>query len=1108
MTDATSRAAPIDQLLDRAAGALNRGDVTVAHDLAEQVLAADASNRDAAALLDVEGASGGELRRLSLLFCDLVGSTELSARHEPELYRTLVRRYQIVCREVIEQRYLGHISHVAGDGVLAVFGLPRPHENDAERAVRAGLDIIRELEKLSAEVEAAVAEHLEARAAVHKGLVFLDIEEDEVYGLAANVASRLQGLAAPGTVVISEEVRQIVGTQFEIVAEPARPVKGVDEPLRPFRVVAERPEMPARGRRWAAPLIGRSDELGLLRDRWGQVRDGEGDRPQNVHLVGEAGIGKSRLAAAFADEVRTDLAGCVQLLGSPFHADANFHPIRALVEGRCGLSRGAAAAERLVRLRRDVSEVGLDPDEMVPLLAPVLDIPPEAGYRVVEADSRTLREGIAVGAARYLLACVGTGPALVLVDDLHWCDESTLDVIAHVLRSDRGGLLVVTLSRDAPPPALDRGETISLPPLDATAAAELVRALQPHLDASACRAVVDRGDGVPLFLEELTRGADARIDETIDLRRSQDDARPATPSPQLPAPHAVAATGPSGSVPEALYEPLVARLYTTGPGVAVAAAAATIGRDVDRRVLAQVVDLSDDDLQAALTALLGELILERALGDDDHYRFRHELLRVVAYDLQPPSRRRALHGRVAEALVQESGQEGVVDWRLVARHYDAAGRTAEAITAHVKAADGARRLGALSGARSLLGRAIALVSDLPDSPERHSLEVGLRLRRGFLAASAEGNSSPDVVQDYERCLELALGDVVSDDMFSTLIPLYGYYMTRGDLDRAQQVAEVLRVGVSRGRDDYRPDNEAAFGTIRWFAGDFAAAQQQLEGAVAGIATRPTSPDYAATYFMAFDAPAAAHAGLALARFMRGDVRGADEQTEAANDRCDTLEFPMGPFTAAYAELYGWWTLTERGDLAGAATAVTAVADIAERHSFDFWALMAANLRAIIDGLAALDTRSDDAEALVVHAEAVEGLCSLWQMLDLGLFVPFATAIAGHLRARAGDATGASARYIEALDVADAKGLHFYDAEVMRLQSQLLPEPEATSQLRDAFDLARTQGAVPFELRIGLDLLEHGDTDAFASVAAAVARFPADAHYPELDDARALVAAAG
>jgi class 3 adenylate cyclase/tetratricopeptide (TPR) repeat protein len=1106
MTDATNRAEPIDQLLDRAVGALNRGDVATARELAEQVLAADASNTDAAALLDVGSPSGGELRRLSLLFCDLVGSTELSARHEPELYRTLVRRYKAVCREVIDRRYRGHISHFAGDGVLAVFGLPTPHENDAERAVRAGLDIVRELRVLSAEVEAAVAERLEARAAVHKGLVFLDIQDDEVYGLAANVAARLQGLAAPGTVVISEEVRELVGALFETVAEPAQRVKGVVEPLRPFRVVTERPEEPARGRQWAAPWVDRADELRLLRHRWREARDRQGKRLRAVHIVGEAGIGKSRLAAVLADEARAELTGRIQLLGSPFHADANFHAIRALVERRCGLRRDAGPMERLARLRREVSDVGLAPDELVPLLAPVLDIPPEAGYQAVAADSRKLREAIAVGAANYVLACLGSGPALVLVDDLHWCDESTLDVVAHVLRSDRQCLLVVTISRDAPPSAFGRMETISLPPFDDAVASELVRSLDPQLDDTACRAVIDRGDGVPLYLEELARGAGPRADELAHHRRSH-AGTPATTSPPLPA-AATAPASPPGPVPEALYEPLVARLYATGPGVPmVAAAAAAIGRDVDRRVLAQVVDVSGTDLEAALSALLGDLILEPALGAGGRYRFRHELLRVVAYDLQPPSRRRQLHGRVAEALVHEAGEAGAVDWRLVASHYDAASQPAEAITAYMKAADGARRLGALREARSLLGRAIELVAGLPDSPDRRSREVGLRLRRGFLAASTEGNSSPDAVHDYERCLELALGDIAGDDMFNTLIPLFGYYMVRGDLDRAQQVVEVLRSGLADGREHYRPDNEAAFGMIRWYAGDFEIAHDQLEASVARLVTRRTTPDYAATYFMPNDSPASAHANLALARFMRGDVSGADAEIEAARRRCSAIDFPQGPFTAALVETHAAWMLIERGDLGEARAVSAALADIADRHGFDLCALIGATEQATIAALAVLDAEPDDSAALTAHAQAVEGLCAAWKMVDVGLFLPFFTAAAGRLRAAAGDREAAAARYEETLQFARATGIHFYDAEVMRLQSQLMAGVEARAQLRAAFERARAQGAVPFELRIARDLVARDESDALTLLASAAALFAADAHYPELDDARTVLAAA-
>jgi class 3 adenylate cyclase/tetratricopeptide (TPR) repeat protein len=1043
-----------------------------------------------------------------LLFCDLVGSTELSGRQEPETYRTLVKRYKAVCREVIERRYDGHISHISGDGLLAVFGLPRPHENDVERAVRAGLDIIDELGVLSEEVEAAVGERLEARAAVHRGLVYLDIDEDEVYGLAANVAARLQNLAAPGTVVISDDVREVVGPLFDTAAEPAQHAKGLAAPLRPFRVVASRPEVPARGRPWATRLVDRDAELALLREAWREVSAGDDVPPRPVHLVGEAGIGKSRLAAVLADEALAGSAVCAQLLGSPFHAHASFHAIRALIETRCRVGPEAAPVERLARLRREMAAVGLAPDEMVPLLAPILDIPAEAGYRVVAADALKLHEAIVGAAASYVLASLGTGPALLLVEDVHWCDESTVEVVGRVLRADRGALLVVTTSRDAPPSTWGRVREIRLLPLEPADAGELVRSLDPALGDQLCRELVERGDGVPLFLEELVRGAAPQADHIVDLGRDL-HITPSTSGP-LPAPAlAPAMVAPSGAVPDALYEPLVARLYATGPGLTVAAAAAAIGRDVDRRVLSQVVDVSETDLESALSALLGGLILEPVLDDDERYRFRHELLRVVAYDLQPPSRRRELHGRVAEALVHgESGGVGLVDWRLVASHYDAAGQAAEASSAYEHAADGARRLGALGEARSLLGRAIELVAGLPNEPVRRSREVGLRLRRGFLAATAEGISSPDVVHDYERCLELSLGDIAGDDMFSTLIPLYGHYMTRGHLDRALQVAEMLRSGLAAGRDSYRPDNDAAFGTIHWCAGEFRAARRQLETAVADLSTRHASPDYAATYFMPFDGPASAHGGLALARFMRGDVQGADAQIDAALGRCRAIEFPQGPFTAAFAQYYASWMLIERGDLIGAAAAVDAMAEIGGSHGFDLWALAAATQQAAIDACSALDDHGAGSDSLPRYAQAVEGLVDTWRLLDVALLLPFVVTTAGRLRAASGDKEAAVARYDEALRFSDATGMHFYDAEVLRLRSRLLPGEEATSGLRAALDLARGQGAVPFELRIARDLLARDEPAGHALLEAATGQFAPDAHYTELDDARAAVATGG
>ncbi len=1048
----------VDGLLDRAVAAMNRGDLASAHELAGAVLATDTANRDAAALL-AESAPGAELRRASLLYADLVGSTELSERHEPELYRGVLRRYTTLCREVIEARYGGHVSHVAGDGLLAVFGLPTAHENDAERAVRAALDISNELAEVSAQVERAVGERLAARAAVHKGLVYLDIDGDEVYGLAANVTSRLHGLAAPGTVLISEEVREIVGELFETVAEPAQRVKGVTEPLRPFRVLAPRPEVPTRGRRWVGPLVGRSEERAVLRAAWAEVRRGAGAGARGVHLVGEPGIGKSRLCASFFDEVGSEVRAHIELLGSPFHSGASFHAIRTLIEDRIDVGPGGAGDDigRVGRLEDEVEQLGLEPSELVPLLAPIAGIAPGPRYGAAATEGHKLRGAIADAAFHYLLACLGHGPSVLVVEDLHWCDESTVDVVGRVLGADRPDVLVVTTSRDAAPTPLRSAQAIALAPLDADVSMRLVRALDPAMAPDSCSDLVARGGGIPLFLEELVQGAGRAGADAVGRRAS---------------PTAAAGAPSVGDVPGALYEPLVSRLHATPTAVPVAAAAATIGRDVDPWLLASVADLPAPELEQALTDLLDGSVLVPA-PVRGRYCFRHELLREVAYGLQPPSHRRRLHARVADALAGRAREDDGVDWHLVACHYDLADRPNDAAGAYQQAADGAQRLGALGEARSLLERAIELTTALPESRERRRREVGLRLRRGFLAVSAEGNSSVEAVRDYERCLEIALAEPASDEMFSTLISLWGYYVIRGDLARAERVSEMLRSALPAGRGLYAPENDASFGVVRWYGGEFAAAGELLEAAVAGLTARGDARHYASTWFMPTDAWASAHAFLALARFVRGDETGADDQVAAGFARCRELAFPHGPYTAASVHAYRTWIQVERGDLEGAQGTVDEVRGLSDRHGFDIWALVSALQGATVDGLTDLRSTAD-APRLAARAQALDGLIATWRMLDLAVFVPFYLGVSARLRAGGGDIDAAVARVDEALAFAATTGMHFYDAELLRLSAgwaggAATGERGRDGRLRAALELARAQGATLFERRIADDM---------------------------------------
>jgi class 3 adenylate cyclase len=1057
---------PVDRLVDRAAAAMTEGDLAEARSESAFAPAGAAGSTDAAALL-VAGPAHGELRQATLLFADLVGSTALSERHEPELYGGVMRRYTTACRRVIEQRYEGHVTHVAGDGLLAVFGIPVAHENDVERAVRAALDIAAELEHLSEEIERAVGERLAARAAVHRGLVYLDRDEDEVYGLAANVAARLHELADPGEVLVSAEVHDIVGGRFATEALPARTVKGVSQPLRPYRVIGVASGGTHRRPGDCGPLVGRESEMAVLGAAWAEVCRGDGERPRGVHVTGEAGIGKSRLAATFLGEIAAGIGARVDLAGSPFHTDASFHPVRALIETRVGMlpatpPPGATQAG----LDDLVTGLRLGPDASA-LLADIAGLPPDAGSSApVEGPKR--RAAAVDAAARFIGASLAPGPAVLVVEDLHWCDPSTVDIVAHVLADGPGDLLVLTVSRDAPPTGIEPADVVALGPLGADAASALAQAVAPGLTDDACRGIVARADGVPLFVEELAEGAARAVASSVVAGQAgglRDE------------PHAASSPG---SVPLALYDLLVSRLSVSPSAVPVAGAAATVGREVDRALLSRV----SGEAQAAVDDALGRLADARVLvpgAVDGSYLFRHELLREVAYDVQPLSRRRRFHGRTADVLA-EPGAGGVVDWRLVASHREQAGQGAEAVAAYRLAADAAQRLGELAEARGLLERAIGLVGDLPDSPERGRSEVALRLRRGFLAVSAEGNNSLDAVHDYERCLEIALADPAGDEMFSTLIALWGYYVIRGELERADQVSRMLQAGVGT-RPEYGPDNESSFGVVRWYSGDFAAARERLEDGVAGLVAGGGG-HYTNTWFIPTDAWASAHIFLALARFVRGDVEGADEQVAAALARCRNLGFPHGPYTAASVHSYRMWIEVERGDLAAARAAVDMTAALAEEHGFDIWGLVATLEGETVDALRDLEAGADVA-TILAHDRVLDGFIATWQMLQIAVFVPFYLGVSARLRAAAGDRDGAVARIDEALAASASTGMRFYDAELHRLRagwtrlagdSTLVdltggrPAVDVTGRsLQTALELARDQGALLFERRIDDDL---------------------------------------
>jgi class 3 adenylate cyclase len=1034
----------IDDLLDQAVAAINRGDRVTATALADHVLAVDHGNTEAEDLLTAPN-DHGEIRRLTILYVDLVDSALLSSRATLETYGLLVGRYRDLVLGIVS-RFEGHIGSPTGEGLLAVFGHPRAHEDDVRRAVLAGLEITREVARLGEEVRHRFGMEIAARAGVHRGLVYLDTAQNDVYGLGANLAARVSGLAPPGTIVISDAVAPLIRNTFELVpCEPAA-VKGVAEPIAHHRVVGERV---TQARATHTPLVGRDREFAWLRDSWAHAQDGTLTTP-GVVLRGEPGIGKSALATAAARLALDSGAVVVTLTGSALHTDAGLHPIRSLLEQHCGISRLTPQGERLRLLEAELMAGRLDTATTVPLLAPVLSIAPEHGYAPAAAEGRKLHELIGQAVQDYLLACVGESPGMVVVEDAHWFDPSTIERVGSLLDAAEGRLLVVVTGRPGPwLPAHWPVKVIDLDPLTENETDTLIAALDPNLSAQARAAVADRCDGVPFYVEQVVGG--------------------------------LTQTG----VPEGLYEPLLARLRASTNVVPVVEAAALIGRQLDRDLLRCVVDLSDD----VLDGVLGELEDARVLEPwgTDGWRFRHELLREVATELVPPSVHRSLHAKIADALV--SGAGGAPDWQLVATHYERAENTGEAVSAYQRASVDARRRGALAEARGYLAHALVQVDKQAPGHARDVREMAVRLERGFLASAAEGPLNDTTTVDFEECLRLGGTDVRDDEVVGTLFALAGYYFAIGDLPRSARVLTSLHAGMNAGREYFRPAVEAAMGVAAWLNGEFATARVQMEAATAEFAAAGHHT-LEALWFAPTDPMTMAHGVLSLDRLADGDLCGAESQVLQAAHRADELSFPQGPFSLAFARFFEIWIRIEARQLDRAATLTTELVDHADRHGFEVWALWGAAQRAIVGAMGSIC--ADDADLLSAQVTRATEVVKTVRDAGLTVFITLFDGALAQLLTAAGRREEARVQLDTALTLGRGTEMCFYEAELLRLRAHTHTDSDARQAgLAAALSVARRQGASLYELRAALDDFELRGEPARDALDDVAGRFAAD-----------------
>ncbi len=1053
----------IEELLDRAVAAINRGDRATADALAGQVLAVDGSNADAEGLLD-SPQDGGEIRRLTILFADLVDSTALSTRIEPEAYRTVVGHYRDRVLRIVD-RYEGHVGSTKGDGLLAVFGHPTAHEDDARRAVHAGLDITREVEELSDRVRRRFGFDIAVRVGVHRGLVYLDIAQDDVYGLGANLAARMCSLADPDAVAVSAAIAQLVRDEYELEQRPAALVKGVEEPVAHFRVIGERDTSAI----FHGPLIGREVEVERLYRAWAQADAGSLSTP-GIVLCGEGGIGKSRLVGSVVELAQRDRAPVIRIFGSPFHTHVGLRPVRRLLERRCGIKRHSDPAQALRRLTEELNSVGLEPNRFVPLLAPVLGLAPDSGYQVPTANAARLYQQIAEAVRDYLLACVGAGPGLIVFEDLHWYDEDTVAVVEALLREPHGHVLVLITDREVPtlPGA---PETVALRPLDDDEADQLIRALHPQLGHRARKKVRQRCDGIPLYIEEVV----AKVKEQpVDAATTQ--------------------------VPDTLYEALIARVRSSAKSRVVVEAAALTGGLIDGQLLRSVVDLDRREVDEILDELTRGRVLQPV--GKNRWRFHHELLREVAAELSPPSVQRRLHIRIADALVA-GASEGTPEWTQIAYHYEKAQKFDEAASAYQKASVNARQRGALIESQSHLARALENVQRLPSSHARDIHEVDIRLERGFLASTAAGHASAEAAAEFERCLQL-ISDEPGLALYATFSGLWSYYATRGDLRRATELVQALRLRLADMPDWYRAAIDAVFGSLAVFRGEFDSARATLEGAALAVEGLD-SAEIEGAWFAPNDPVAGMYTFIGFTRFIQGDLSGAEEAFAKMERRCRTLPFPHGPFTLCYGHTIESLIRTEAGQNDRAAALVGAVAAIGEQSGFDEWVMIAGSAGANAESRGSLAGGPRDPAALEAHIQNLTAIVEAWRAADLVSFLCWYDAALAQTLVAAGRKDAARDRIDLALEMSRQTDWHIYDAELRRLRAQTHDNPQAAeADLRAALDIARRQGALVFELRAAADAYRILGEPCRPQLLAVLSRFPAGQDWPDLARIRSLV----